>query len=58
MNKLLEADEDDSGYKDIPGPFTDLPSSLLEDLTQVIYQQRGLPNETLHQLILPQLEVV
>lgn len=56
MNKLLEADEDDSGYKDIPGPFTDLPSSLLEDLTQVIYQQRGLPNETLHQLILPQLE--
>ena len=58
MNKLLDADEDDSGYKDFPGPFTDFPSSLLEDLTDVIYQQRGLPNQTLHQLILPQLEVL
>ena len=55
MNQLLNAD--DSGYKDIPGPFTDLPSSLLEDLTEVIYDKRGLPKETLHQLILPQLEV-
>eukprot|EP00092_Neocalanus_flemingeri_P048628 GFUD01055542.1.p1 GENE.GFUD01055542.1~~GFUD01055542.1.p1 ORF type:complete len:481 (+),score=77.20 GFUD01055542.1:123-1565(+) len=56
MNQLLNADEDEGGYLDIPGPFTDLPSSLLEELVQVIYDHKGLPNETLHQLILPQLE--
>jgi len=56
MNKLLDADDEDFGFKDIPGPFTDLPSSLLEDLMRVIYELRGLPKETLHQLILPQLQ--
>jgi len=56
MNKLLEADDEESNYKDIPGPFIDLPTSILEDLVKVIYEHRGLPKETLHQLILPQLE--
>ena len=58
MNKLLDADGDESGYRDIPGPFTNFPSSLLEDLLEVVNDQRGLPKETLHQLILPQLQVI
>jgi len=56
MNKLLEADGEERCYRDIPGPFVQLPTSLLEDLMDVIYEERGLPKETLHQLILPQLE--
>ena len=57
MNRLLEADGEERCYRDIPGPFVQLPTSLLEDLMEVIYEERGLPKETLHQLILPQLEV-
>merc|ERR1712106_1146777 len=56
MNKLLDADDEDFGFMDIPGPFIDLPSSLLEELMRVIYDLRGLPKETLHQIILHQLQ--
>ena len=58
MNTLLDADGEDCSYLDIPGPFTQLPSSLLEDLLEIIYELRGLPKETLHQLLLPQLQAI
>ena len=58
MNYLLDVDNDEeSGYRDFPGPFTDFPSSVLEDLVYVMSDLRGLPKQMLHQIILPQLEV-
>ena len=57
MTQLLDADFGDKSYRDIVGPFKEFPNSLLEDLLLVIYQEKGLPKELLHQLILPQLEV-
>lgn len=53
MNRLLMSDGED--YKKVAGPFFDLPSSLLEDIIKVVYEERGLPKESLHQLLLPQL---
>ena len=58
MNYLLDVeDSEDSGYKAFPGPFTLMPSSILEDLIFVINDTRGLPKQILHQTLLPQLEV-
>ena len=62
MNFLLDMeDEEDpesvTGYKAFPGPFTKLPSSLLEDIINGINDIRGLPKQMLHQTLLPQLEV-
>ena len=57
MNHLLELEDEKTNYLSYPGPFTDLPSSLLEDLLVELYDRRSLPKEMLHQLILPQLEV-
>ncbi len=61
MNFLLDVEEEDqesvSGYKAFPGPFTQLPSSILEDIIHGINDSRGLPKQMLHQTILPQLEV-
>ena len=62
MNFLLDMeDEEDqesvTGYKAFPGPFTKLPSSILEDIIYGINDSRGLPKQVLHQTILPQLEV-
>jgi len=54
MNRLLNSDGED--YKKVPGPFFDLPSSLLEDIIQAVYEERSLPKESLHQLLLPQLK--
>lgn len=64
MNFLLDVEEEDqeqesvSGYKAFPGPFTQLPSSILEDIIHGINDSRGLPKQMLHQTILPQLEVI
>ena len=59
MNHLLdvEEEEEEESYLNYPGPFLELPSSLLEDLVSVLYDRRSLPKQMLHQLILPQLEV-
>ena len=57
MNDLLDLEDEKTNYLSYPGPFTHLPSSLLEDLLYVLYDKRSLPKEMLHQLILPQLEV-
>ena len=62
MNFLLDMeDEEDpesvTGYRAFPGPFTKLPSSLLEDIINGIDDSRGLPKQMLHQTLLPQLEV-
>ena len=57
MNHLLDLEDEKTNYLSYPGPFTELPSSLLEDLLFVLYDRRCLPKEMLHQLILPQLEV-
>ena len=59
MNYLLDVDNDEeSGYRDYPGPFLDFPSSVLEDLVWAMNEVRSLPKQMLHQIILPQLEVV
>ena len=65
MNSLLDVEDDEdqesvpgqAGYKAFPGPFTQLPSSMLEDIIHGINDSRGLPKQILHQTILPQLEV-
>ena len=61
MSFLLDVEEEDeesvSGYKAFPGPFTHLPSSILEDIINGLSECRGLPKQMLHQTILPQLEV-
>ena len=59
MNHLLDVEEEEqeSSYLNYPGPFLELPSSLLEDLIALLYDRRSLPKQMLHQLLLPQLEV-
>ena len=57
MNRLLDLEDEQRNYLSYPGPFTQLPSGLLEDLLFLLYDRRCLPKEMLHQLILPQLEV-
>lgn len=57
MTHLLDLEDEKRNYLSYPGPFTPLPSSLLEDLLLLLYDRRCLPKEMLHQLILPQLEV-
>ena len=56
MVRLLECEEESGGYSSVAGPFTCLPSSLLEDLLQVCSETRGLVKQVLHQLVLPQLQ--
>jgi len=57
MNYLLDVEnEHEDGYLDYPGPFIDFPSSLLEDLIDVLNDKRRLPKQMLHQIIQPQLK--
>ena len=58
MNYLLDVEnEHEDGYLDYPGPFLDFPSSILEDLIDVLNDKRRLPKQMLHQIIQPQLKV-
>ena len=58
INHFLDVEEEqENSYSNYPGPFLELPSSLLEELVFVLYDRRSLPKQMLHQVILPQLEV-